>query len=113
MPLYETVIASRLAEPEGSSTGALPWRAVTAFLFMAALAYAAAAALALPHGPSWAEAASVFSAGAVPGLTVTLLLWLARPHLYPRTIRKRLVCISLAGAAAIALTPLLLVGSWP
>jgi len=110
MSLYEALNTSRLAQPEVSSTGVVLWRAGTALLFMAALAYATAAALTLFHRLSWVETASVFSAGAMPGLTVTLLLWLARPRFYSQAIRKRLVFVSLAGAASVAVGPLLFAG---
>jgi len=110
MSLYEALNTSRLAQPEVSSTGVVLWRAGTALLFMAALAYATAAALTLSHRLSWIETSSVFSAGAAPGLTVTLLLWLARPCFYSQRIRKRLVFVSLAGATSVAVGPMLLAG---
>jgi hypothetical protein len=57
------------------------------------------------------DACSLFLAGAVPGLLVTLLFWFLRPEKFDRRRCRTLIGISLSGAAAAALSPLLVLGS--
>jgi len=80
---------------------------VSCVLVVASIAYALAAML-LPHRPTPSACAGTFIAGAVPGLLVTLLLWLARPGTVDRKLRRLLVGVTMSGAAAVALLPLLL-----
>ena len=79
-------------------------------LASASILYAAAAAAWLPHTLALGDAIDVFTAGALPGLLVTVLLWSIRPGAFER--RHRLLCvgISLSAPAAVALAPLALAG---
>lgn len=79
-------------------------RTLAPMLLLASAGYVLVAAASAPHRPA-SEAAAVFIAGAVPGLLVTLLLWLARPHAMSRPLRRAAVGVTLAGSAlAAALT---------
>ena len=77
-------------------------------LIGASILYAAAAAAWLPHTLALGDAIDVFTAGALPGLLVTVLLWSIRPGAFER--RHRLLCvgISLSAPAAVALASLAL-----
>ena len=76
-------------------------------LLAASVVYALAATAILPHRLSVSDAASVFVAAVVPGLLVTLLLWMARPMVFDRHLRRVLVGLSVCGAASVAFLPLL------
>ena len=78
-------------------------RAAAGLLLVLSLAYALAATATLPHRLSLADAISVFLAGAIPGLLVTSLLWLAQPGLFGPALRRRVVGVSLSGATGVAL----------
>jgi TRAP-type C4-dicarboxylate transport system permease large subunit len=52
----------------------------------------------------------VFIAGALPGLLLTLVLWVARPGVFDRRLRRRLIGVSLAGSAVVATIPLMTAG---
>lgn len=79
-------------------------------LLAASVAYALAATPLLPHRLALADAADVFIAGAVPGLRVTLLLWMARPRTFGRPLWHILVGLSVFGAASVALLSLIVPG---
>jgi hypothetical protein len=83
-------------------------RATAVCLVAGALAYALVATAFLPHRLSLADAVDVFAAGAVPGLVVTLLLWMVRPGTFKLGVRTTLVGMSLTGAASVAALPLIL-----
>ncbi len=79
-------------------------------LLAASVAYALAATALLPHRLALTDAADVFIAGAVPGLLVTLLLWMARPRTFDRRPRRILAGLSVSAAAAVALLSLIVPG---
>ena len=47
-------------------------------------------------------------AGAIPGLVVTMLFWMARPGAFDRHLRRTLIGVTVSGAASVALLPLLI-----
>ncbi len=85
-------------------------RVVSHALLAASFPYALTATAALPHRLSLTDAATVFSAGATPGLLVVLLLWMARPQTFDRPLRQAMVVVTLAGAALVAAAPCIIVG---
>jgi hypothetical protein len=82
-------------------------RGVAGWLIAASILYAAAAPALLPHKRLAIEIVDVFVAGALPGLLMTLVLWVARPGLFDRRLRRRLIGISLVGSAVVATIPLM------
>ena len=93
--------------PAGRTSDRSP-RIAAGTLLLASLLFAGAAATSLPSTPNFEDAAGVFCAGFVPGLLVILLLWFARPDLFPRRVRQSLVAVSLFGAGLVAVLPLVL-----
>jgi hypothetical protein len=85
-------------------------RAVATWLLAASFFYAGAATALSPHKVPGTEIVDVFIAGALPGLLMTLVLWVARPGLFDRRLRRRLIGISLAGSAVVATIPLMTAG---
>jgi hypothetical protein len=85
-----------------------PARVVAACLLMAAIVYAGIAATWRPQELQPTEVFDVFIAGALSGLLLVLILWKARPHLFDRCLRRRLVVFSLCAAAMVASLPLLI-----
>jgi hypothetical protein len=79
-------------------------------LLTASMFYAAAATALPSHTLPAPEIVDVFFAGAVPGLLVILVLWAARPGLFDRRLRRRLIGVSLAGSAVVATIPLITAG---
>ncbi len=77
-------------------------------LVTVSVAYIAAASVTLPRIPDKSAAIDVFLAAFVPGMMVVMLLWAARPAAYPRRLRCALVAVTLAGAAAASILPMLL-----
>ncbi len=51
-----------------------------------------------------------FIAGALPGLLLTLVLWVARPGVFDRRLRRRLIGITLVGSVVVATIPLMTAG---
>ena len=99
--------------PTQSSTSSLAGtrcRVLSKVLLALSFAYALAATAMSPHHLSLIDAATVFWAGAVPGLLVTLLRWMARPGTFRRPVRQIMVGSTLAGAALVAAAPYLIVG---
>lgn len=85
-------------------------RSMAAALLTSALAYVALALTFDPVGPVMDNAVDVFVSGTVPTLSVILVLWLARPVLLDRALRRTLVVASLAASAGVALVPCILAG---
>ena len=85
-------------------------RAVGGWLLAASVLYAAAATTLLPHKLPATDIIDVFIAGALPGLLMTLVLWVARPGVFDRRLRRRLIGISLVGSAVVATIPLMTAG---
>ena len=85
-------------------------RTVGGWLLTASIFYAGAATALPPHTLPATEIVDVFIAGAFPGLLVTLVLWVARPDLFDRRLRRRLIGISLVGSAVVATIPLMTAG---
>ena len=85
-------------------------RAVAGWLLAASFFYAAAATALLPHKLPATDIVDVFIAGALPGLLMTLVLWVARPGVFDRRLRRRLIGISLVGSAVVATIPLMTAG---
>jgi hypothetical protein len=85
-------------------------RAAAGLLLALSLAYALTATATLPHRLSLADAISVFLAGAIPGLLVTVLLWMAHPGLFGPALRRRVLGVSLSGAMGVALLTLVAPG---
>ena len=85
-------------------------RAVAGWLLAASVLYAAAATTLLPHKLPATDIIDVFIAGALPGLLMTLVLWVARPGVFDRRLRRRLIGVSLAGSAVVATIPLMTAG---
>ena len=85
-------------------------RAVGGWLLAASVLYAAAATTLLPHKLPATDIIDVFIAGALPGLLMILVLWAARPGVFDRRLRRRLIGISLVGSAMVATIPLMTAG---
>jgi hypothetical protein len=85
-------------------------RAVAGWLLAASFFYVAAATALLPHKLLAPEIIDVFIAGALPGLLLTLVLWVARPGVFDRRLRRRLIDVSLSGSALVAAFPLMIPG---
>ena len=85
-----------------------PARIVAAGLLATSVFYAGIAATRLTGAIPPTEGLDVFIAGALPGLLLVLLLWISRPDLLDRRLRRRLIAISLGGAAIVASLPLLI-----
>ena len=85
-------------------------RAVGGWLLAASIFYAGATTALQPHALPATEIADVFIAGACPGLLVTIVLWVARPGLFDRRLRRRLIGVSMAGSAVVATIPLMTAG---
>jgi len=81
-------------------------RTVTGWLLTASISYAGAATALPPHELPAPEIIDVFVAGALPGLLLTLTLWVARPGVFTRRLRRQLIGVSLAGSALVATVPL-------
>jgi len=97
-----SVIHSKLRPP------VRPARTVAGCLLVAAILYAGIAATWRPQELQPNEVFGVFVAGAIAGLLLVLILWIARPHLFDRRLRRRLVAVSLCAAAMVASPPLLI-----
>jgi hypothetical protein len=80
------------------------------WLLVASIVYAGATTELLPHKLLATEIVDVFIAGAFPGLLVTVVLWVARPGVFDRRLRRRLIGVSLAGSAVVATIPLITAG---
>jgi hypothetical protein len=80
------------------------------WLLVASIVYAGATTALLPHKLLATEVVDVFIAGAFPGLLVTVVLWVARPGVFDRRLRRRLIGVSLAGSAVVATIPLITAG---
>lgn len=93
--------------PAGRTSDRSP-RIAAGTLLLASLLFAGAAATSLPSPPIFEDAAGVFCAGSVPGLLVILLLWFARPDLFPRRVRQSLVAVTLFGPGLVAVMPFVL-----
>ena len=85
-------------------------RTAAGLLLALSLTYALAATATLPHRLSLADACSVFLAGAIPGLLVTSLLWMAHPGLFGPVLRRRVIGVSLSAAMGVALLTLIAPG---
>jgi len=85
-------------------------RAVASWLLAASVLYSTSATALLPHKLLATEIVDVFIAGAFPGLLVTVVLWVARPGVFDRRLRRRLIGVSLAGSAVVATIPLMTAG---
>ncbi len=86
-------------------------RAVAGWLLAASFFYAAAATALLPQKVPATDIIDVFIAGALPGTLLTLVLWwVARPGLFDRRVRRRLIGVSLAGSAVVATIPVMTAG---
>ncbi len=85
-------------------------RAVAGCLLAASIFYAGATTALQPHALPATEIADVFIAGACPGLLVTIVLWVARPGVFDRRLRRRLIGVSLVGSAVVATIPLMTAG---
>ena len=85
-------------------------RTVAGWLLAASFFYVAAATTLLPHKLPATDIIDVFIAGALPGLLMTLVLWVARPGVFDRRLRRRLIGLSLAGSAVVATIPLMTAG---
>ncbi len=83
---------------------------VAGWLLAASVLYAAAATTLLPHKLPATDIIDVFIAGALPGLLMTLVLWVARPGVLDRRLRRRLIGVSLSGSALVATVPLMVAG---
>jgi hypothetical protein len=77
-------------------------RTAAGILLALSFAYALAATMTLPHRLALVDAIGVFLAGAIPGLLVTLLLWMARPGVFGSALRRRVIGASLTGAMGVA-----------
>jgi hypothetical protein len=85
-------------------------RAVAGWLLAASFFYVAAATALLPQKVPATDIIDVFIAGALPGTLLTLVLWVARPGLFDRRVRRRLIGVSLAGSAVVATIPVMTAG---
>jgi hypothetical protein len=85
-------------------------RAVAGWLLAASFFYVAAATTLLPHKLPATDIIDVFIAGALPGLLMTLVLWVARPGVLDRRLCRRLIGVSLSGSALVATVPLMVAG---
>ncbi len=85
-------------------------RTAAGWLLVASIFYAGATTGLLPHKLLATEIVDVFIAGALPGLLMTLVLWVARPGVFDRRLRRRLIGVSLAGSAVVATIPLMTAG---
>ena len=85
-----------------------PARIVAAGLLVTSVFYAGVAATWLPRAIPPTEGLDVFIAGALPGLLLVLLLWISHPDLLDRRLRRRLIALTLCGAAIVASLPLLI-----
>ena len=85
-------------------------KAVATWLLAASFFYAGAATALSPHKVPGTEIVDVFIAGALPGLLLTLVLWVARPGVFDRRLRRRLIGVSLSGSALVAAFPLMIPG---
>jgi hypothetical protein len=85
-------------------------RAVAGCLLAASFFYAATATALPPLKVPATDIVDVFIAGAFPGLLVTVVLWVARPGVLDRRLRRRLIGVSLAGSAVVATIPLMTAG---
>lgn len=83
-------------------------RLASRLVVAASVVYALIAGACLPHRLPLADALQVFFAGAIPGLVATLLFWLVRPDAFDARRRRTLIAVILAGAASVALLPMLL-----
>ena len=78
---------------------------VATCLLFASIIYILGVTVLPPHGMRLGDAVDVFTAGAVPGVLVTLLLWLARPDTFDRRLRQMLIGVSLFASVLTALAP--------
>jgi hypothetical protein len=76
-------------------------------LLSASVAYTVATTAFLPRIPELSAVIDVFLAAVLPGLMVIMLLWAARPAAYPQRRRRVLVAVTLLGAAAASILPML------
>ncbi len=77
-------------------------RAAAGLLLALSIGYAMAPTATLPHRLALAEAVSVCLAGAIRGLLVTSLRWMARPSVFGPALRRRAIGVSPAGAMGVA-----------
>jgi hypothetical protein len=77
-------------------------------VLLASVAYLTATTTFLPRIPDASAAIDVFLTAALPGLMVIMLLWAARPSVYGQRRRRTLVAVTLLGAAAASILPMLL-----
>jgi hypothetical protein len=84
-------------------------RLIAPGLLLASAAYLTATTTFLPRIPDASAVIDVFLAAALPGLMVIMLLWAARPGAYGQRRRRTLVAVTLLGAAAGSILPMLLV----
>ena len=102
--------ASSEASGPSSETSGRRARASALTLLVLSVAYALAASASLPHRLALGDAIGVFLAGAVPGLVLTLMLWMAQPGLFVQALRRRMIAVSLSGALCVAMLSLVLSG---
>jgi hypothetical protein len=94
-------IASVVASPTGLS------RLIARGLVFASVLYFSATSMFLPHIAGARAAIDVFLAAVLPGLTVIMLLWAARPTAFLKQRRRTLVAATLLSSAAAATLPIL------
>ena len=82
-------------------------RVAACVLVLVALLYTAATSILLPL-PDINATMDLFFAASIPGLTVIMLLWAARPLAFPPSRRRALVATMLLGAVGASFLPVLL-----
>jgi hypothetical protein len=94
-------IASVVAPPTGLD------RLIACGVLVASVLYFFATSKFLPLIAGAGAAIDVFLATVLPGLTVIMLLWAARPTAFPKRRRRALVAATLLSSAAAATLPIL------
>jgi hypothetical protein len=96
-----TPIASVVAPPTGLG------RLIARGLLVESVLYFFATSKFLPHIAGAGAAIDVFLATVLPGLTVIMLLWAARPTAFPQRRRRGLVAVAILFSATAATSPML------
>ncbi len=94
-------IAPVVASPTGLG------RLIARGLLFASVVYFFATSTFLSHIAGASAAIDVFLAAVIPGLTVIMLLWAARPAAFPQRRRRGLVAVAILFSATAATLPML------
>jgi len=82
-------------------------RLIARGLLFVSVLYFFSTSMFLPHNAGAGAAVDVFLAAVLPGLTVIMLLWAARPAAFPQRRRRGPVAVAILFSATAATLPML------